>query len=69
MPYCSAIIQGVTRSGRRKKRALITDETRASVKKMVNDGKNGGEIARALGISLPTVQNIKKAAGLVKKKM
>ncbi len=36
---------------------------------MVNDGKNGGEIARALGISLPTVQNIKKAAGLVKKKM
>jgi DNA-binding CsgD family transcriptional regulator len=28
--------------------------------------KTGQEIARALGISLPSVQNIKKALGLVK---
>ena len=53
---------------KRRKRAVITDETRASVKKMVGDGKTGTEIAKALGISLPSVQNIKKAAGLVKKK-
>ncbi len=29
--------------------------------------KTGNEIAQALGISLPSVQNIKKAAGLVGK--
>jgi hypothetical protein len=53
---------------KRRKRAVITDETRASVKKMVNDGKTGSEIAKSLGISLPSVQNIKKALGLVKKR-
>jgi hypothetical protein len=49
----------------RKKRATITDETRAQVKKLAGDGKTGGEIAKALRISLPSVQNIKKALGLV----
>jgi DNA-binding NarL/FixJ family response regulator len=51
---------------KRRKRAVITDETRAQVKKMVEGGKTGAEIAKALGISLPSVQNIKKASGLVK---
>ena len=31
-------------------------------------GKTGGEIAKAIGISLPSVQNIKKELGLVKKR-
>lgn len=53
---------------KRRKRAVITDETRASLKKMVEAGKTGGEIAKSLGISLPSVQNIKKALGLVKKR-
>lgn len=53
------------KSGRRT-RAKITDETRAQVRSMVQDGKTGSEIAAALRISLPTVQNIKKALGLVK---
>ena len=53
---------------KRRKRAVITDETRAQVKKLVNDGKTGAEIAKAVGISLPSVQNIKKALGLVKKR-
>ncbi len=53
---------------KRRSRAVITDDTRAQVKKMVNDGKTGGEIAKSLGISLPSVQNIKKALGLVKKR-
>ncbi len=53
---------------KRRTRAVITDETRAQVKKLVNDGKTGGEIAKSLGISLPSVQNIKKALGLVKKR-
>ena len=53
---------------KRRKRAVITDETRASVKKMVEAGKTGNDIAKALGISLPSVQNIKKALGLVQKR-
>lgn len=55
-------------SPKRRKRATITDETRASVKKMVGENKTGAEIAKALRISLPSVQNIKKDLGLVKKK-
>jgi DNA-binding NarL/FixJ family response regulator len=51
---------------KRRKRAVITEETRASVKKLVESGKTGSQIAKSLGISLPSVQNIKKALGLVK---
>lgn len=57
-----------TSSVRRKKRAKVTDETRAEVKKLAEQGKTGAEIAKAVGVSLPTVQNIKKALGLVRKK-
>lgn len=53
-------------SAKRRKRAVINDETRASVKKLVESGKTGLQIAKSLGISLPSVQNIKKALGLVK---
>jgi len=53
---------------KRRKRAVITDATRAEVKKLVEAEKSGAEIAKAVGISLPSVQNIKKALGLVSKK-
>lgn len=53
-------------SKKRRTRAVITDETRAQVKKLAAAGKTGNEIASAVGISLPSVQNIKKALGLVK---
>ena len=53
---------------KRRTRAVITDATRAEVKKLVGAGKTGAEIARTVGISLPSVQNIKKALGLVKKR-
>lgn len=53
---------------RRRKRAKITDETRAKVKELVQAGKTGADIAKTLGISLPSVQNIKSAAGLVNKR-
>jgi hypothetical protein len=53
---------------KRRRRSVITDETRAQVKKMVEGGKTGAEIAKSVGISLPSVQNIKKALGLVKKR-
>lgn len=51
---------------RRRKRAVITDGTRAQVKKLSEAGKTGSQIAQEVGISLPSVQNIKKALGLVK---
>lgn len=51
----------------RRRRAVITDDTRAQVKTLVEEGKTGTEIAETVGISLPSVQNIKKALGLVKK--
>lgn len=53
---------------KRRQRAVITDETRAQVKKLVEGGKTGAEIAKAVGISLPSVQNIKKQLGLVQKR-
>ncbi len=51
---------------KRHPRSVITDETRAEVKKLVAAGSTGAQIAEALKISLPSVQNIKKALGLVK---
>ena len=53
-------------AGKRRKRAVITNDTKAKVKSMVEAGKTGAEIAKAAGISLPSVQNIKKDLGLVK---
>jgi hypothetical protein len=53
------------RAGRRR-RAVITDAVRAEVKKLSEAGRTGAEIAKTVGISLPSVQNIKKALGLVK---
>jgi hypothetical protein len=50
----------------KRRRAVITDATRAEVKKLTEGGKTGQEVAKALKISLPSVQNIKKALGLVK---
>ena len=47
-------------------RAKITAAIRARVKKLVKAGKSGSKIAKTVGISLPSVQNIKKAFGLVK---
>ena len=53
-------------SPKTRKRAKITAAIRARVKKLVQAGKSGSKIAKAVGISLPSVQNIKKAFGLVK---
>lgn len=52
----------------RRKRAKITPEMKQKLKGLVEAGKTGAAIAKALGISLPSVQNIKKELGLVKKR-
>jgi hypothetical protein len=49
-----------------RRRAKITDAIRAKVKALTKAGKTGSHIAKAVGISLPSVQNIKKVLGLVK---
>jgi DNA invertase Pin-like site-specific DNA recombinase len=51
---------------KRRRRAVITDATRAEVRKLSEAGRTGAEIAKAVGISLPSVQNVRKALGLVK---
>lgn len=54
------------KSSGRKPRAKITPEMKQKLKSLVGAGKTGGEIAKQLNISLPSVQNIKKELGLVK---
>jgi len=56
----------VAETPKTRKRAKITAAIRARVKKLVQAGKSASKIAKAVGISLPSVQNIKKAFGLVK---
>lgn len=51
---------------KRAKRAVITDELKAQVIDAVKAGKKGAAIAKEFGISIPSLQNIKKAAGLTK---
>lgn len=58
--------QSARSTGKRRTRATITDAMRAEVKKLAEAGKTGGFIAAQVGISLPSVQNIKKALGLVR---
>ena len=48
------------------KRARITPELKDRVKAAVVAGKTGAQIADEFGISVPSVQNIKKEFGLVK---
>jgi hypothetical protein len=50
----------------KRKRAKITPAIKAKVKKAVEAGTSGAVIAKSLGISLPSVHNIKKELGLVK---
>ncbi len=52
----------------RKPRVKITAEIVAQVKSLAEAGKTGSEIADTTGISLPSVQNIKKKLGLVSKR-
>lgn len=58
--------KGSTKPGGRHKRAVITDETKNKVKSLTAAGKTGAAIAKEVGISIPSVQNIKKELGLTK---
>jgi DNA-binding phage protein len=53
----------------KRTRAKITPEIRKSIEAAAKEGKmTGAEIAKEFGVSLPSVANIKKAAGLTKKR-
>lgn len=66
-PATAAAAKGKGKGGR-KKRAKITPEIRDGIIAAVKSGATGGAIAAKFGVSLPTVQNIKNAAGLTKKR-
>ena len=51
-----------------RKRAKITPKVEAEVKALVAKKMTGAAIAKKVGISLPSVGNIKKRLGLVAKK-
>ena len=50
----------------KRKRSVVTDELRTQVKQLAEAGQTGNQIKAATGLSLPTIQLIKKAFGLVK---
>ena len=50
----------------KRKRARVTPEIREKVKAAVQAGEKGAAIARKFSLSVQTVQNIKKAFGLIK---
>ncbi len=53
-------------AGGKRTRTKITPELKEQVKAAVEAGKTGAAIANEFGISVPSVQNIKKEFGLVK---
>jgi len=59
---------GGGRPAGRRRRAKITPEIKQKLKALAVAGKTGKQIAGRLGISLPSVQNIKRELGLVKKR-
>jgi hypothetical protein len=52
----------------RRRRSKITPEMKQQLKTMVGQGKTGAQIAESLGISLPSVANIKRELGLSKRR-
>ena len=51
---------------KRSKRARITPQLREKVIAALKSGQKGTAVAKQHGISLPSLQNIKKAAGMTK---
>lgn len=50
----------------RAKRTKITESLRNDIIAAVKSGEKGVDVAARFGVSVPTLHNIKKAAGLVK---
>jgi transposase-like protein len=64
---CVEAVAPTETSSGRKPRAKITEELRTAMVAAMKAGESSSaEIATRFGVSIPTVQNIKKAAGLVR---
>jgi hypothetical protein len=51
---------------KRRKRAKVTDEMRQGMVTALRAGGKAGDVAKQFGVSIPTVQNVKRAAGLTR---
>ena len=58
--------KGATKPKGKRKRSVVTEELRNQVKQLAEAGQTGKQIKAATGLSLPTIQLIKKGFGLVK---
>jgi len=63
-----AVKKAVAEKGARKraKRTVITEELRNGIIAALKAGEKGTAVAKNFGISVPSLHNIKKAAGLTK---
>ncbi len=57
-----------SKSKGRRKRTTITPQLKASIVKALKAGGKGIKVAKDFGVSVPTIQNIKTEAGLIKKR-
>ncbi len=60
--------KAVAKSAKRRKRTTITPQLKNDIIAAVKGGATGAAVAKQFGVSVPTIQNIKKAAGLTRKK-
>jgi hypothetical protein len=51
---------------KRRKRAKVTDEMRQGMVTALRGGGKAADVAKQFGVSIPTVQNVKRAAGLTR---
>lgn len=62
-----AALQRLNGGGRRTRRT-VTPELKAQIEAALRRKKPGAAVSREFGVSMPTVQNIKKRLGLVRSK-
>jgi len=59
-------LQSLGSKAKKGKRARITPAMKEQIGKALKSGEKGSAVARQFGVSVPTIQNIKKELGLVK---
>jgi len=57
---------GARKATKRGKRVKVTDELRGKILEALKGGVKGTQAAKDFGVSVPTIHNIKKSAGLTK---
>jgi len=67
-PRKAATKKVAAKATKRRKRTTITPQLKNDIIAAVKGGATGAAVAKQFGVSVPTVQNIKKAAGLIKKR-